>query len=93
MIPTGELKLDQVYLDDDKRFALLRRFVKETAGTDVIISHELARIPKQVFIVASEGKNMQCWIKINANGIAVKDLRRVTLQFSDKNAIVTLRME
>lgn len=91
-IPAGELNLGQIYLDDSGAFALLRRFIGEVAMSDVAIIHDLGWVPKQVYVVSAEGRRMDCWFKVT-NGKAVKDTKSMTLQFSDSNAICTLRIE
>lgn len=92
MIPASELELNRIYQDQSGAFALMRRNITETAGTDVVIPHNLGRVPKQAFVVSSEGKAMSCYFKV-VNGAVVKDTLKATLRFSDKNAIVTIRIE
>lgn len=92
MIPSGELDLNRVYKDATGSFALYRRMITETAGTDVVIPHNLGFVPKQAFVVSSEGKAMACYFKVTS-GAVVKDTQKATLRFSDNNAIVTLRVE
>ena len=92
MIPSGELELNRMYQDESGAFALMRRNIREAAGTDVIIPHNLGRVPKQAFVVSSEGKAMACYFKVTS-GAVVKDTNKMTLQFSATNAIVTLRIE
>lgn len=92
MIPSSELELNRVYKSAEGPWALIRRFVKEPANSDVVIPHNLGWVPKQAYVVSCEGKTMACWFKV-VNGAAAKDTQKMTLQFSGTNAIVTLRIE
>jgi hypothetical protein len=92
MIPASELELGRIYQDATGSYALTRLFVKAAAGTDVVIPHNLGRVPKQAYVVSSEGKAIACYSKV-VNGAVVKDTKKITLQFSDTNAICTVRME
>ena len=92
MIPASELDLNTTYKDPVGAYALYRRMIRETAGTDVVIPHNLGFVPKQAFVVSSEGKAMSCFFKVT-NGAVVKDTLKITLRFSDTNAIVTVRIQ
>jgi hypothetical protein len=92
MIPSGELEFKRFYADPSGRWGLYRLFVNVTTGTDVIIPHNLGFVPKQIYVVSSEGKAVSVYFKTN-KGVPIKDTTKATVQFSDTNVTCTLRVE
>lgn len=92
MIPSSEFELGRVYKDDSGRYAIIRRNITEPIGSDVVIPHNLGFVPKQAFVVSSEGKAIDCYFKVTS-GAVVKDTLKMILRFTATNTICTLRIE